>query len=119
MIRTHQAPCWPPTAIALAAPCTRRRQELNFGIISTESAGALKQMWEPFLDDMSKKTGLKVKAFFAHRLRRHHRGACASTRCRSPGIGNKSAMEAVDRASGEVFAQVVDARRHARATTRC
>ena len=35
--------------------------------------------------------------------------ACASTRCTWPGMGNKSAMEAVDRASGEVFAQMVNA----------
>jgi ABC-type phosphate/phosphonate transport system substrate-binding protein len=44
------------TGLAQAADPT----ELNFGIIATEKAGALKQMWEPFLEDMSKAVGLKV-----------------------------------------------------------
>ena len=35
-------------------------KELNFGIIATEKAGALRQMWEPFLEDMSKAVGVKV-----------------------------------------------------------
>ena len=40
-------------------------KELNFGIIATEKAGALRQMWEPFLDDMSKAVGVKVNGFYA------------------------------------------------------
>jgi ABC-type phosphate/phosphonate transport system substrate-binding protein len=35
------------TASALSAAEVK---ELNFGIIATEKAGALRQMWEPFLD---------------------------------------------------------------------
>ena len=40
-------------------------EELNFGIISTESSQNLKAMWDPFLADMSKQTGVKINAFFA------------------------------------------------------
>lgn len=40
-------------------------QEINFGIISTESSQNLRSDWQPLLDDMAKQTGLKVKAFFA------------------------------------------------------
>jgi len=40
-------------------------QDINFGIISTESSQNLKSDWQPLLDDMAKQTGLKVKAFFA------------------------------------------------------
>ena len=40
-------------------------KELNFGIIATEKAGALKQMWEPFLDDLTKAAGVKVNRFYA------------------------------------------------------
>lgn len=29
---------------------------INFGIMSTESSQNLKSIWQPFLDDMSKKT---------------------------------------------------------------
>jgi len=40
-------------------------REINFGIISTDSSSALKSLWQPFLDDMSKATGLKINSFFA------------------------------------------------------
>ena len=40
-------------------------QEINFGIISTESTQNLKQDWEPLIKDMEKQTGMKVTAFFA------------------------------------------------------
>jgi phosphonate transport system substrate-binding protein len=40
-------------------------QDLNLGIISTDSSSVLKQRWEPLIQDMNKQTGLNVKAFFA------------------------------------------------------
>ena len=53
------------TLAAAGAASAADVKELNFGIIATEKAGALKQMWEPFLDDMSKAVGLKVNGFYA------------------------------------------------------
>jgi phosphonate transport system substrate-binding protein len=82
-------------------------QELNFGIIATEKAGALKQMWEPFLDDMTKSVGLKVNGFYAT----DYAGIIEAQRFNKVHIawyGNKSAIDAVDRSNGEVFAQFVD-----------
>lgn len=82
-------------------------KELNFGIIATEKAGALKQMWEPFLDDMSKAVGVKVNGFYAT----DYAGIIEGQRFNKVQIawyGNKSAIDAVDRANGEVFAQFVD-----------
>ena len=38
---------------------------INFGIMSTESSQNLKSIWQPFLDDMHKKTGLTINATFA------------------------------------------------------
>jgi phosphonate transport system substrate-binding protein len=83
-------------------------QEISFGIISTESTQNLKQDWQPLLDDMNKQTGLKVTAFFAP----DYAGIIESMRFNKVQLGwfgNKSAMEAVDRANGEVFAQMVNA----------
>ena len=40
-------------------------KEINFGIISTDSSTALKSMWQPFMDDMAKATGMKINGFFA------------------------------------------------------
>ena len=45
---------------AQAAPL----EELNFGIISTESSQNLKEQWDPFLADMGEQTGMKINAFF-------------------------------------------------------
>jgi phosphonate transport system substrate-binding protein len=83
-------------------------KELNFGIISTESSQNLKKVWDPFLDDMSKKLGMKVNAFFAP----DYAGVIEAMRFDKVDVawhGNKSAMEAVDRANGEIFVQTVAA----------
>lgn len=97
-------------AVALtvaSAASAQSIKELNFGIIATEKAGALRQMWEPFLEDMSKATGIKVNGFFAT----DYAGIIEAQRFNKVQIawyGNRSAMDAVDRANGEVFAQFVD-----------
>ncbi|EMB0802988.1 phosphonate ABC transporter substrate-binding protein [Pseudomonas aeruginosa] len=81
---------------------------INFGIISTESSQNLKSIWEPFLKDMSQQIGYQVKAFFAP----DYAGIIQGMRFDKVDIawyGNKAAMEAVDRAHGEIFAQTVAA----------
>lgn len=83
-------------------------EDINFGIISTESSQNLKSDWQPLLDDMAKQTGLSVKAFFAS----DYAGIIEGMRFNKVQVawfGNKSAMEAVDRANGEIFAQMVNA----------
>jgi phosphonate transport system substrate-binding protein len=83
-------------------------QDITFGIISTESTQNLKADWQPLLDDMAKQTGFKVTAFFAP----DYAGIIEGMRFNKVHVawhGNKSAMEAVDRANGEVFAQMVNA----------
>ncbi len=96
-------------AIFLAAPAVAQDiKEVNFGIISTESSQNLKSDWQPLLEDMAKKTGYKVNAFFAP----DYAGIIEGMRFGKVHLawyGNKSAMEAVDRAGGEVFAQMVNA----------
>ncbi|RMO89378.1 Phosphonates ABC transporter periplasmic phosphonates-binding protein [Pseudomonas syringae pv. philadelphi] len=81
---------------------------INFGIMSTESSQNLKSIWQPFLDDMSKKTGLKVNATFAS----DYAGLIQGMRFNKVDVawvGNKAAIEAVDRSNGEVFAQTAAA----------
>jgi phosphonate transport system substrate-binding protein len=80
--------------------------EINFGVISTEASVNQKKNWEPFIEAMSKAVGVKVKAFYAT----DYAGVIEAMRFNKVQVawfGNKSAMEAVDRANGEVFAQVV------------
>jgi len=107
MIRRHAlalvaaaAAAWLPAAHADSA------REINFGFISTEASNNLKTAWQPLLDDLQKKTGLKVNAFFAS----DYAGIIEAMRFNKVQVawmGNKSAMEAVDRANGEVFAKCV------------
>ncbi|MDR5783070.1 phosphonate ABC transporter substrate-binding protein [Caballeronia sp. LZ065] len=78
---------------------------INFGIISTDSSAALKQRWQPLIDDLNKQTGLDVKAYFAT----DYAGIIEAMRFNKVQIGffgNASAIEAVDRSNGEVFAKV-------------
>lgn len=93
--------------LAVAAVPAKAADELNFGIIATEASANLKKSWEPFLADMGKKTGLKITGFYAS----DYAGVIEAMRFKKVQIawyGNKSAMEAVDRANGEVFVQSVD-----------
>ncbi len=87
---------------SLSATPTEVLTELNFGIISTESSQNLKTNWEPFLAAMSERTGLTIKPFFAP----DYAGIIQGMRFDKVDVawyGNKSAMEAVDRAGGEVI----------------
>lgn len=91
------------TALARAA----ESETLNFGIISTESSQSLRKIWEPFIEDMKKQTGLNIKAFFAT----DYAGIIEGMRFNKVQLawyGNKAAMEAVDRAQGQVFMQTVN-----------
>lgn len=96
-------------AIALGMSLTASwAQDINFGIISTEATQNLKADWQPLIDDMVKQTGMKVTAFFAP----DYAGIIEGMRFNKVQVawlGNKSAMEAVDRSNAEVFAQMVNA----------
>lgn len=79
---------------------------LDFGIISTESSANQAPLWEPFLADMSEQLGVEVKPFYAT----DYAAVIQAMRFDKIDLawyGNKSAMEAVDRAGGEIFAQTV------------
>ncbi|MDR2800027.1 MAG: phosphonate ABC transporter substrate-binding protein, partial [Desulfovibrio sp.] len=83
---------------------TAERRVLNFGIINTEASQNLRTLWEPFLKDMEARTGYKVNAFFAS----DYAGVVTAMQYDKVQIawyGNKAAIEAVDRAHGEVFLQ--------------
>jgi phosphonate transport system substrate-binding protein len=91
---------------ACVSAASAETTELNFGVISTEASVNQKKNWEPFVEAMSKAIGIKVKAFYAT----DYAGVIEAMRFNKVQVawfGNKSGMEAVDRANGEVFAQVV------------
>lgn len=92
---------------ALVAPATAEMpKEITFGIISTDSSAALRERWQPVIDDMAKRVGVQVTPFFAS----DYAGVIEAMRFKKVDVawfGNKAAIEAVDRANGEVFVQVV------------
>jgi phosphonate transport system substrate-binding protein len=98
------------SCVALAAaglsPALVQAQEISFGVIATDSASTQRERWEPFFRDMEKKTGLTIKSFYAP----DYAGVIEAMRFNKIQVawyGNKAAMEAVDRANGEIFAQVM------------
>jgi len=95
-------------ALWFAAGAYAETREIQMGIIATESSANLKTAWQPLLDDMQKSTGFKVNAFFAS----DYAGIIEAMRFNKVQVawmGNKSAMEAVDRSQAEVFAKVTQA----------
>ncbi|MCZ8176672.1 MAG: phosphonate ABC transporter substrate-binding protein [Burkholderiaceae bacterium] len=93
-------------ALSIAPLAAAQAQEISFGVIATDSASTQRERWEPFFRDMEKKTGLTVKSFYAP----DYAGVIEAMRFNKVQVawyGNKAAMEAVDRAQGEIFAQVM------------
>jgi len=95
------------TGIAATVARADPQAEINFGIVSTESSTNLKTIWEPYLEEMAKGTGLTINAFYAT----DYAGVIEAMRFKKIQVarfGNKSAMEAVNRSNGELFALAVD-----------
>ena len=97
-------------AFGLAAcdrePSTGTPGELTFSILSAESQSSAEADWQPFLDDMAKALGLKVKAFYGP----NYTGLIEAMRFKQTDAGwfsNESGLEAVRRANGEVFARTL------------
>jgi len=80
---------------------------IYFGIIGSGSKDTLMKIWSPFLKDMSNKTGYEVEPVIFN----DYAGAINAMkekRINLAWMGNKSAIEAVDNADAQVFAQVTN-----------
>src|SRR6266446_2036038 len=101
--------CKAPLVLLIASVATAAAQtpvEINFGVISTEASTNQKKNWEPFLQAIAKSTGFKVNGFYAS----DYAGVIEAMRFNKVQVawyGNASAVPAVDRAEGEVFARGV------------
>jgi len=106
MIRRHTLALLTGLLGLVSTVAHAQTREISFGFISTESSGNLRTAWQPLLQDLEKATGLSVKSFFAT----DYAGIIEAMRFNKIQVawmGNKSAMEAVDRSGGEVFAKTV------------
>jgi phosphonate transport system substrate-binding protein len=93
---------------AIAAPVRAAEpRTLTFSIVSTERADTQMQEWKPFLDDMAKATGLRLKPFFGS----NYSAMVEAMRFKQTDLGwftNLSGLEAVRRSGGEVFARTTN-----------
>lgn len=83
-------------------------QTLTFSILSAENQASMEPLWRPLLDDMQAETGLTVKPFFAT----NYASLVEAMRFNQVQLGWYSALpalEAVERAHGEVIGRVLDA----------
>ncbi len=94
------------TAVAAGEACAPELAEIEFGILSTESADNLKPVWEPLLADMSEAVGRPVKGFYATDYAGVIEGMGAG-KVQVAWYGGKSYIEAAERSSAEAFAQTV------------
>jgi phosphonate transport system substrate-binding protein len=83
------------------------QDSIDFSILSAESRESAIGDWTPFLEDMERATGLKVKPFFGS----NYTALIEAMRFNQTDVGwftNQSGLEAVRRAGGEVFARSVN-----------
>ncbi|WP_339871421.1 phosphate/phosphite/phosphonate ABC transporter substrate-binding protein [uncultured Brevundimonas sp.] len=81
--------------------------EITFSILSAEGQASSGPLWQPLLDDMSKAIGVPVKPFFAGNYNVLIE-AMRFNQTQVAWFSAKPALEAVDRAQGEVIARIVD-----------
>ena len=92
--------CGPAESSRRAAP-----QEISFSVLASQSQ---EELWKPLLADMEKQTGLKVKPFYAS----NYTSLVEAMRFNQTQAGwfsNKSGLEAVREAGGEVFLRASNA----------
>ncbi len=89
-------------------PAFKTPSTINFSILSAENQQSMGPLWQPLLDDMSKQTGLTVKAYYAS----NYTSLIEAMRFNQVQAGWFSALpalEAVNRSNAEVLGRVVDA----------
>ena len=81
--------------------------EIRFSIVGAEDAAQMATYWQPLVDDMEKKTGLKVKLFFSPNYSLLVQ-AMASKQTQLAWFSALPAVEATERADAQVFARTID-----------
>ena len=92
---------------AMPAGADEQIKELSFGICPTDSIDNMKKWFEPFAADLSKKIGIKITPYYGN----DYAAIIEAMRFKKVDFGwfgNKGAIEAVDRAGAEVFAQCTE-----------
>lgn len=105
IIRFLAALCAAVFALAAAAEA-QQRDRIVFGVVATEQSEAVLSLWEPFVEDMRRDTGLDVEL----RTAGDYAGVIEAMRANQVHIAwltNRSGLEAARRANAEVFAKFI------------
>ena len=89
------------------AAADARPAVLNFSILSAEDQAAFEPLWTPMLDDLSKAIGMPVKPFFSSNYTALVQ-AMAFKQVQVGWFSAEPALEAINRADGQVFARTAD-----------
>jgi phosphonate transport system substrate-binding protein len=81
--------------------------EISFSVQSAEDAALLQQHWGPLVEDLNKKTGLKVKLYLSPNYTTLVQ-AMQHNQTQLAWFSALPAVEAINRADAEVFARTVD-----------
>ena len=88
-------------------PPEQDKNVVNFSILSAENQQSMQPLWQPLLDDLKKETGITAKPFFAS----NYTALITAMKYKQVQVGWFSALpalEAVNRANGEVLGRVID-----------
>ena len=94
-------------ALASCGPAPDESKVIHFSFESAEDQGSMSRRWQPVLDDLQKKTGLKVESFFGS----NYTAAIEAMKFNQVQVAWFSALpalEAVRRADGEVLGRITD-----------
>jgi phosphonate transport system substrate-binding protein len=92
----------------LSARAQSQLPALQFGVISTGKVEDTRAAWEPFFVEMSRATGLNIQGSYPARYSEVV-DALRANKVQVAWLSNKAALEAVEKANAEVFAQMVGA----------
>jgi phosphonate transport system substrate-binding protein len=100
-----------PLLAALPALCRHGARAdtppLVFAIITTTNVNDTRTAWEPFFADMRRATGLEVQGYYAP-MYSAAIDALVANRAQLAWLSSKAALDCIERANVEVFAQMVD-----------
>jgi phosphonate transport system substrate-binding protein len=99
-----------PLAAAAAAPRLAARAQpapLVFAVITTTAVEETRTAWDPFFADLRHGTGLDVQPFYAPSYAAAI-DALVTNRAQIAWLSSKAALDCIERANVEVFAQMVD-----------
>ena len=80
---------------------------LHFGVITTTTVAETKAAWEPFFEAMRRTTGLDVRGIYPATYEEAVDAIVTNT-VQIAWVSNKAALDCIERANVEVFAQLVD-----------